>query len=169
MSLLSWLKKKPSELFPGVTKPTTTVAYLLVAEMLQNLDSHTKTNNVWNDNTISTTKFPSFTISVKHVRAGRDYSNSRNIPESYSIESEQSEFPVVFDGREKEILIEGYKKFLRLKKDALALEKETKNQEKAVNFIADMMKTKEVADHNAKVQRLMKADKLEKESEDDKA
>ncbi len=133
-----------SELAPGIPKPTTTLVHMLVAEMLANLDV---TCTIRYDDT-NVMEFPSFRFKV----SCRGYF-SNNPPEKaaklsdyflrdFSLKSEIK--GVLLDDSDQKILLAGWVKWYTLKKRHDDIKQTEENQQKAVDAIAALFKTKEV-------------------------
>jgi len=114
---------KEGELLPGVTKPTTILANMIVAELLQRTDT---------DN--------SERIVLKSGVFAWRYSSYDN-----SLQFEAGGFGVDFDKYEKSLLREGLLKYIHLRNQRRAAELAEKNQQKALDIIEKVFQPKEKA------------------------
>lgn len=125
---------KPEELFKGVEKPTVTLAKMLVAEMLQNLDAkkdYKVEKTDFSEYGISTIRFPSFVLRKKQwLHLVHCYTDTW-VPVG-----------VEFCEEGKRVFKEGVETFFKLRKKKQLHDAETKKQHDAVDFIANMMGVK---------------------------
>ncbi len=123
-----------SELFKGVTKPSVTLAHMLVAEMLQNLDVKC---DLCSDVT-SLMRFPSFSFKVYtssyFERVGGMSLDRLDIRD---LVFKRGHVPS-FSADEKKIILSGWLKFLDLIKKDQAIREEADRQQKAIDAIAKL-------------------------------
>lgn len=117
-----------SELFPGVTKPSTTLAHMLVAEMLSNL--HLTNRLGGHNDEFPKYVFPSFTAYV-YISGG--------VFIKWMTHPYVKDSSVIFDAAELKILEKGLMKFRELSKKSLDIRKEAERQQAAIDAIAAML------------------------------
>lgn len=128
----------PSELFKGVTKPTVTLAHMMVAEMLQNLDVTSKKEiedkGEPYEKLLDITKFKTFTVKIDEGYT-RMYSFT-GLPNQRHFLLSKELLSASFDKDEMKILSDGFDKFLDLRAKQNAVKKEADRQQAAIDAIA---------------------------------
>jgi hypothetical protein len=129
-----------SELAPGIPRATTTLAHLLVSEMLRNLDvkgvKKTDTRKTeaggysHGGHLVTEFIFPSFRVNER---------NTNGIGLSYSFFVDGVSVHGDFNDAERGILREGFKKFLSLKEVSEKERREYEAQQRAIDAIAKIM------------------------------
>lgn len=135
---------KPTELFPGVEKPTVTLVHMLVAEMLQNIDAHCKRSGErrkyhhmsWE------AEFPSFSMRITESYTENRKCNVVGLGMAvvlFRLKVDATFYP---DEKEKSILLAGFQKFLALNERSSEIKKETDRQQRAIDVIENLFKPK---------------------------
>lgn len=120
---------QPHELFKGVTKPTTTVTHMLIAEMFQNVGKVTMYETGYYPS-----KFPSFEIRL-------DYQLKSNVRKYYVAHLAVPNHPdLEFDERERKLFLHAALEFLKLQEKHKKMNEVGKVQQAAVDFIASITK-----------------------------
>ena len=144
---LTNMATKPTELFPGVEKPTVTLAKMLVLEMMQNLDALKKDSYHSGYVREHTYHFPSFTLQVLETEAhtsGNNNNKPRKIPASTKISLCRLKNNNYLHGDvEFNILSKGLTEFKRLQNGREALLAEERRQKAAIDAIENFFKPKE--------------------------
>lgn len=158
MGIIKWLAESAlvmgvrdnvlsTELFSGVEKPTVTVAKMLAAEMLQNLDVFFEADRYdsyvgqgWARGYLI---FPSFTVKM-HRKNAHWPKESRGVYE-YDLKSVEAD-GLLFKDEELEVFNQAFKVFIRLAEKRKKNKVEFDRQNKALDFIANKLGVKEKVD-----------------------
>lgn len=137
----------PHELFPGVEKPSVTLAKMLCAEMLQHINiKGTSTPGSNRGFVHHEYNFPSIRLRVmESVSRERTDALGYHDVKCYSLTGlTLQNNAVTFDEAEKAVLLNGWKKFWELHSTYESNKKEEERQHKALSCIETFFKTKEV-------------------------
>ena len=122
----------PTELFPGVEKPSVTLAHMLCAEMLQHLDVNVPAAMESGHRRRSrTVRFPKFTVTESETYDSYN-GGTGNITSTVAMTDGSNPFGPA----EHKIILAGYKVFTELRGKRLQAKKEEDRQQQSLDLIA---------------------------------